>query len=65
MVAQVVDDTKGHTVVSASTMEAGLRGAEGDKTAKAKRVGELIASISTASTGTAVGVTVRCIVAAS
>ncbi|PJJ73204.1 large subunit ribosomal protein L18 [Diaminobutyricimonas aerilata] len=40
---QVVDDTKGHTVASASTMEADLRGFEGDKTAKARRVGELVA----------------------
>ena len=43
MVAQVVDDTAGHTLVSASTMEADLRGADGDKTAHARRVGELIA----------------------
>ena len=40
---QVVDDTAGRTVASASTMEADLRSFEGDKTAKAKRVGELIA----------------------
>lgn len=40
---QVVDDAKGHTVASASTMETDLRGFEGDKTAKAKRVGELVA----------------------
>ncbi|MDR0626293.1 MAG: 50S ribosomal protein L18 [Bifidobacteriaceae bacterium] len=43
MVAQVIDDSVGHTLVSASTMEADLRAAEGDKTAKAKQVGELIA----------------------
>ncbi|HEX6233129.1 MAG TPA: 50S ribosomal protein L18 [Jiangellaceae bacterium] len=43
MVAQVVDDTTGRTLVSASSMEAALRGAEGDKTAKARKVGELIA----------------------
>jgi large subunit ribosomal protein L18 len=43
MFVQVVDDTKGVTVVSASTMEADLRALEGDKTAKAKRVGELVA----------------------
>jgi large subunit ribosomal protein L18 len=41
---QVVDDTVGKTVASASTMEADLRAFEGDKTAKAKRVGELVAS---------------------
>ena len=40
---QIVDDTKGHTVASASTMEADLRGFEGDKTAKARKVGELVA----------------------
>ena len=40
---QVVDDSKGHTVASASTLEADLRTLKGDKTAKAKRVGELIA----------------------
>ncbi|MDR7233371.1 large subunit ribosomal protein L18 [Agrococcus sp. BE272] len=40
---QVVDDSKGVTVASASTMEADLRGFDGDKTAKAKRVGELVA----------------------
>lgn len=39
---QVVDDTKGHTLASASTMEAELRTFEGDKTAKARRVGELV-----------------------
>jgi large subunit ribosomal protein L18 len=43
MVAQIVDDLQGHTIVSASTMEADLRGHDGDKTAKAKRVGELVA----------------------
>jgi large subunit ribosomal protein L18 len=43
MVAQVVDDTKGHTLVSASTMEADLRAREGDKTAKAREVGILVA----------------------
>ncbi len=40
---QVVDDVLGKTVASASTMEADLRGFEGDKTAKAKKVGELVA----------------------
>ncbi|MDN5768518.1 MAG: 50S ribosomal protein L18 [Humibacillus sp.] len=41
---QLVDDTVGKTVASASTMEADLRAFEGDKTAKAKRVGELVAA---------------------
>lgn len=40
---QVVDDSKGVTVASASTLEADLRAFDGDKTAKAKRVGELVA----------------------
>lgn len=40
---QVVDDTVAKTLASASTMEADLRAFEGDKTAKAKRVGELVA----------------------
>jgi large subunit ribosomal protein L18 len=40
---QVVDDTVGRTVASASTMEADLRSFEGDKTAKARKVGELLA----------------------
>jgi large subunit ribosomal protein L18 len=40
---QVVDDLAGHTLVAASTMEADLRGFEGDKTARAKKVGELVA----------------------
>ena len=40
---QVVDDTAGRTVASASTMESSLRAAEGDKTAKARKVGELVA----------------------
>ena len=43
VVAQVVDDTRGHTLASASTMEADLRSLDGDKTAKARRVGELLA----------------------
>ena len=40
---QVVDDLVGKTLASASTMENDLRGFEGDKTAKAKKVGELVA----------------------
>ena len=40
---QVVDDSKGHTLASASTLEADLRAFEGDKTAKARKVGELVA----------------------
>jgi|SRR5664279_2018110 large subunit ribosomal protein L18 len=43
MVAQLVDDLEGRTLASASTMEADLRSDAGDKTAKAKKVGELVA----------------------
>nr|WP_076389001.1 50S ribosomal protein L18 [Vaginimicrobium propionicum] len=43
ILVQVIDDVAGNTLVSASTMEAELRDMSGDKTAKAKRVGELIA----------------------
>jgi large subunit ribosomal protein L18 len=41
---QVVDDSKGFTLVSASTMEGDLRTFDGDKTAKARKVGELVAA---------------------
>jgi large subunit ribosomal protein L18 len=40
---QVVDDVAGKTLASASTMEADLRSLDGDKRAKARRVGELVA----------------------
>jgi large subunit ribosomal protein L18 len=40
---QVVDDLVGKTLAYASTMEADLRAFDGDKTAKAKKVGELVA----------------------
>ncbi len=43
IVAQVVDDLQGHTLASASSLEADLRTLEGDKTAKARKVGELVA----------------------
>ncbi|MCB2176174.1 MAG: 50S ribosomal protein L18 [Actinomycetales bacterium] len=43
MVAQVVDDAAGRTLVSASTLETDLRALDGDKTAKARKVGELVA----------------------
>ena len=39
---QVVDDAAGRTLAWASTMEADLRSADGDKTAKARQVGELV-----------------------
>ena len=44
MVVQLIDDVAGHTLASASTLEADVRGLEGDKKAKAAKVGELIAA---------------------
>ncbi len=43
VVAQIVDDSVGRTLASASTMEADLRGASEDKSAKARKVGQLVA----------------------
>ena len=40
---QIVDDTVGRTLASASTLDASVKSVEGDKTAKAKLVGALIA----------------------
>ena len=51
---QIVDDTKGHTLASASTLEADLRAFDGDKTAKARKVGELLAERAKAAGVTAV-----------
>jgi large subunit ribosomal protein L18 len=41
--AQVVDDTKGHTVASASSLDVSIRNAEGDKKSVAAKVGALVA----------------------
>jgi large subunit ribosomal protein L18 len=41
--AQIVDDLKGHTLASASTLDASLRGAEGTKSDLAVKVGALLA----------------------
>jgi large subunit ribosomal protein L18 len=41
--AQIIDDLKGHTLASASTLDASLRGTEGDKSALAGKVGALLA----------------------
>jgi large subunit ribosomal protein L18 len=41
--AQIVDDLKGHTLASASTLDASIRGNEGDKSALAGKVGALLA----------------------
>ena len=44
MVAQLIDDLAGHTLASASTMEADVRALDGDKKARAAKVGELLAA---------------------
>jgi len=41
--AQIVDDSAGRTLAAASTLDASIRSGEGDKTAKARQVGELLA----------------------
>jgi large subunit ribosomal protein L18 len=43
MSAQIIDDIAGRTLVSASTLDSTLRTSEGDKTAKSRKVGELLA----------------------
>jgi large subunit ribosomal protein L18 len=44
MVAQLIDDVAGHTLAAASTMETDVRALEGDKKARAAKVGELLAA---------------------
>jgi large subunit ribosomal protein L18 len=41
--AQLIDDVAGHTLASASSLDAEIRAADGDKKAKARKVGELLA----------------------
>ncbi len=43
VLAQLVDDTAGRTLASASSMDAEVRGVGGDKTAKSRKVGALLA----------------------
>lgn len=43
IVAQVIDDTRGVTLASASSLETDVRATDGDKSAKAKVVGKLVA----------------------
>jgi large subunit ribosomal protein L18 len=53
--AQLVDDVAGHTLASASTLEAEVRQGSGDKKAKAHQVGKLLAErAATAGIGAAV-----------
>jgi len=40
---QLIDDVAGHTLASASTLEVAVRQAEGDKTAKSRQAGKLLA----------------------
>src|SRR6266702_4002676 len=42
--AQLIDDSAGKTIAAASSIEADVRAVEGDKTAKGKKVGELLAA---------------------
>jgi large subunit ribosomal protein L18 len=42
--AQVIDDLAGHTLASASSLEPDVRATEGDKSAQARKVGELVAA---------------------
>jgi len=42
--AQLIDDLAGHTLAAASSIEADVRAADGDKKARATKVGELIAA---------------------
>jgi large subunit ribosomal protein L18 len=44
IVAQIVDDLAGKTVASASSLEADVRALDGDKKARAAKVGQLVAA---------------------
>ena len=54
LVVQLIDDVAGHTLAAASTLEADVRAVDGDKTARATKVGELIAARARAAGVTAV-----------
>ncbi|MBM7369328.1 50S ribosomal protein L18 [Gordonia hydrophobica] len=41
---QIIDDLTGHTLAAASSIEADVRAAGGDKSAQAAKVGELVAA---------------------
>ena len=43
IVAQLVDDLAGHTLVAATSLEADVRAVDGDKKARAAKVGQLVA----------------------
>ena len=44
ILVQLIDDLSGHTLAAASTMEADVRAMDGDKKARAGKVGELVAA---------------------
>src|SRR5690349_24651681 len=44
IVVQLIDDLAGHTLASASSLEADVRGLDGDKKARAAAVGKLVRS---------------------
>jgi len=44
IVVQVIDDLAGHTLASASSLEADVRAMDGDKKARATKVGQLVAA---------------------
>jgi large subunit ribosomal protein L18 len=44
ILVQLIDDLSGHTLAAASTMEADVRAMDGDKKARAAKVGELVAA---------------------
>jgi large subunit ribosomal protein L18 len=44
ILVQLIDDVAGHTLASASSLEADVRALDGDKKARAAKVGELVAS---------------------
>jgi large subunit ribosomal protein L18 len=44
IVAQIVDDLAGHTLASATSLEADVRALDGDKKARAAKVGALVAA---------------------
>jgi large subunit ribosomal protein L18 len=44
ILVQLIDDVAGHTLASASTLEVDVRAMDGDKKARAARVGELVAA---------------------
>jgi large subunit ribosomal protein L18 len=44
ILVQLIDDVAGHTLASASSLEVDVRGLDGDKKARAAKVGELVAA---------------------